>query len=143
MNKVTSIAVGALAALALVAAPSRASAQQDQQTRPGASSSTDSSANSSSTTSSSSVSDTGMAADTTHHRAGHMRHGVSDSAKSNQSKSGVTNTKTRKSTLGKKVFKTRPDEDQPVMSKGDTIRKAADSASIHKSHDSTSGQSPR
>jgi hypothetical protein len=29
------------------------------------------------------------------------------------------------------------------MSKGDTIRKAEDSASMHKSHDSTSGQPPQ
>jgi hypothetical protein len=47
--------------------------------------------------------------------------GTSDSAKSNQSKSGVTNTKTGESTLGPGAKKTRPDQGQPVTSKGDTI----------------------
>jgi hypothetical protein len=46
---------------------------------------------------------------------------------SNQTKSGVTNTKTGKSTLGKGVTKTRPDQGQPVTSKGDTIRSGGDS----------------
>jgi hypothetical protein len=154
MNKVTSIAVGALAALALVAAPSRATAQQDQQTRSGSVSRSDSSAGGA--TSMPSAADTGSTmADTSQH-AGHagMRHhradrsgmradsgtagaGISDSAKANQTKSGVTNTKHRKSTLGKKVFKTRPDQSQPITAKGDTIRKAADSASMRRQHDST------
>jgi hypothetical protein len=44
-----------------------------------------------------------------------------DSAKGNQSKSGVTNTESGKSTLGPGVNQTRPDQDQPVTSKGDTI----------------------
>jgi hypothetical protein len=46
---------------------------------------------------------------------------MSDSAKANQTKSGVTNTKTGKSTLGKGVTKTRPDQGEPVTSKGDTV----------------------
>lgn len=53
--------------------------------------------------------------------------GVSDSAKGNQTKSGVTNTKTGKSTLGKGVTKTRPDQGQPVTSKGDTVSSGPDS----------------
>jgi hypothetical protein len=52
----------------------------------------------------------------------------SDTAKSNQTKSGVTNTKTGKSTLGPGVTKTRPDQGQPVTSKGDTINKGVDSS---------------
>jgi hypothetical protein len=55
--------------------------------------------------------------------------GISDSAKANQTKSGVTNTKTGKSTLGPGVNKTRPDQGQPVTSKGDTIRSGGDSTS--------------
>jgi hypothetical protein len=52
----------------------------------------------------------------------------SDSAKANQTKSGVTNPKTGKSTLGPGVTKTRPDQGQPVTSKGDTLSPGADSA---------------
>jgi hypothetical protein len=54
--------------------------------------------------------------------------GSSDSAKGNQTKSGVTNTKTGKSTLGKGVTRTRPDQGQPVTSKGDTISAGADTS---------------
>jgi hypothetical protein len=50
----------------------------------------------------------------------------SDSAKGNQTKSGVTNTQTGKSTLGKGVTKTRPDQGQPVTSKGDTVSSGPD-----------------
>ena len=50
-----------------------------------------------------------------------------DSAKGNQTKSGVTNTKTGKSTMGKGVTKTRPDQGQPVTSKGDTVSSGPDS----------------
>jgi hypothetical protein len=39
----------------------------------------------------------------------------------NQTKSGVTDTKTGKSTLGPGVTKTSPDQGQPVTAKGDTI----------------------
>jgi hypothetical protein len=53
----------------------------------------------------------------------------SDSAKGNQTKSGVTNTKTGKSTLGKGVITTRPDQGQPVTSKGDTIKGGSDTNS--------------
>ena len=51
----------------------------------------------------------------------------SDSARGNQTKSGVTNTKTGKSTLGPGATKTRPDQGQPVTSKGDTINPGVDS----------------
>jgi len=53
--------------------------------------------------------------------------GTSDSAKGNQTKSGVTNTKTGKSTLGKGVTRIRPDQGQPVTSKGDTVSAGPDS----------------
>ena len=52
----------------------------------------------------------------------------SDSAKGNPSKSGVTYTETGKSTLGPGVTKTRPDQGQPVTSKGDTLSPGADSS---------------
>jgi len=48
---------------------------------------------------------------------------------SNQTKSGVTDTKTGKSTLGKGVTQTRPDQGQPVTSKGDTVSGSPDSTS--------------
>lgn len=51
----------------------------------------------------------------------------SDSAKANQAENGVTNTKTGKSTLGPGVNKTRPDQGQPVTSKGDTVNPGMDS----------------
>jgi hypothetical protein len=50
-----------------------------------------------------------------------------DSAKGNQTKSGVTNTKTGKSTLGKGATRTRPDQGEPVTSKGDTVSSGPDS----------------
>src|SRR5919107_1022560 len=69
----------------------------------------------------------GMSSDTAHADAGmHGTMGASDSAKGNQTKSGVTNTKTGKSTLGKGVTRTRPDQGQPVTSKGDTVSAGAD-----------------
>jgi hypothetical protein len=40
----------------------------------------------------------------------------------------VTNSRTGKSTLGPGVTKTRPDQGQPVTSKGDTINSGVDSA---------------
>jgi hypothetical protein len=55
--------------------------------------------------------------------------GASGSAKSNQTKSGVTNTKTGKSTLGPGATKTSPDQGQPVTAKGDTLQTARDSTS--------------
>jgi hypothetical protein len=45
----------------------------------------------------------------------------------NQTKSGVTDTKTGESTLGEGVNKTSPDQGQPVTSKGDTIQAGGDS----------------
>ena len=53
--------------------------------------------------------------------------GVADSVKPNQSKSGVTDTKTGKSTIPD-VTKTRPDQGQPVTSKGDTLNPGVDSS---------------
>lgn len=52
---------------------------------------------------------------------------ISDSAKANQTKSGVTDT-SGTSTLGPGVTKTRPDQGQPVTSKGDTVNQAVDSS---------------
>jgi hypothetical protein len=49
-------------------------------------------------------------------------------ANSNQTKSGVTDTRTGKSTLGKGVTKTRPDQGQPVTAKGDTLSPADSTA---------------
>jgi hypothetical protein len=71
----------------------------------------------------------GMSSDTAHADAGmHGDVGHSDSAKGNQTKSGVTNTQTGKSTLGKGVTRTRPDQGQPVTSKGDTVSAGADTS---------------
>jgi hypothetical protein len=83
-----------------------------------------------------SASTRGMSSDTAHADAGMHggmtrpssgTSGASDSAKGNQTKSGVTNTKTGKSTLGKGVTRTRPDQGQPVTSKGDTVGSGPDS----------------
>jgi hypothetical protein len=53
---------------------------------------------------------------------------MSDSAKANQTKSGVTDS-SGTSTLGPGATKTRPDQGQPVTSKGDTINPGVDSSS--------------
>jgi hypothetical protein len=53
--------------------------------------------------------------------------GRSDSARGNQSESGVTNTRTGKSTTGAGATRTRPDQGQPVTSKGDTVGQTEDS----------------
>jgi len=66
----------------------------------------------------SSGTDTGMKADT--------GKTASDTGK-NQSQSGVTN-KTGKWTLGPKVTKTRPDQNQPVTSKGDSVSNSGDTS---------------
>jgi hypothetical protein len=66
----------------------------------------------------------GTSADTARNRAAGGT--PSKSAKGNQTKSGVTD-KSGKSTLGPGVTQTRPDQNQPVTSKGDTIRKGNDS----------------
>ena len=50
-----------------------------------------------------------------------------DTGQQNQSQSGVTDT-SGKSTLGKDAQKTRPDQGQPVTSKGDTVNPGVDSA---------------
>jgi hypothetical protein len=52
---------------------------------------------------------------------------VADST-ANQTESGVTDS-SGTSTLGKGVEQTRPDQGQPVMSKGDTVNQSVDSAS--------------
>jgi hypothetical protein len=51
----------------------------------------------------------------------------SDSGAQNQTESGVTDS-SGTSTLGKNIEKTRPDQSQPVTSKGDTINPGVDSA---------------
>jgi len=86
--------------------------------------------------------DTGMRADTGMHRAPADSSGAgmkadsgrtggdrlrADSSTHNQTESGMTDSSGR-STLGKKVEKTRPDQGQPVTSKGDTINPGVDSA---------------
>jgi hypothetical protein len=57
--------------------------------------------------------------------------GVPDSLKPNQSKSGVTDTRTGESTIPE-VTKTRPDQGEPVTSKGDTLNPAVDSSAINR-----------
>jgi hypothetical protein len=52
--------------------------------------------------------------------------GMSDSAKANQTKSGVVDS-TGKSTLGPGATQTRPDQGQPVTAKGDTLNPSLDS----------------
>lgn len=50
----------------------------------------------------------------------------------NQTESGVTDS-TGQSTLGTEVEKTRPDQGQPVTSKGDTLNPAVDSSTTDSS----------
>ncbi len=52
---------------------------------------------------------------------------VSDSTAPNQTESGVVDS-TGQSTLGPDVEQTRPDEGQPVTSKGDTLSTGSDSS---------------
>ena len=54
-----------------------------------------------------------------------------------QTQSGVTDT-SGQSTLGKDVQKTRPDQGQPVTSKGDTINPGVDSGSVRQGADTSS-----
>ena len=54
-------------------------------------------------------------------------HGIADST-ANQTESGVTDS-SGTSTLGKGVEQTRPDQGQPVTSKGDTVNPGIDSSS--------------
>jgi hypothetical protein len=56
-----------------------------------------------------------------------------------QTQSGVTDSSGR-STIGKDVEKTRPDQGQPVTSKGDTINPGIDSASVRQGVDTSSMQ---
>jgi hypothetical protein len=60
----------------------------------------------------------------------------SDTTK-DQTQSGVTDSSGR-STLGKDVEKTRPDQGQPVTAKGDTINPGVDSASVRQGVDTSS-----
>jgi hypothetical protein len=62
--------------------------------------------------------------------------GVPDSLKPNQSKSGVTDTRTGESTIPN-VTQTRPDQGEPVTSKGDTLNEAIDSSAIYRDPTST------
>ena len=62
-----------------------------------------------------------------HHGGMKARTTASAKANSNQTKSGVTNTKTGESTMGQGVTKTSPDAGAPVTAKGDTL-KGGDSA---------------
>ncbi len=52
---------------------------------------------------------------------------ISDSAQANQTESGMTDS-SGQSTLGPEAEKTRPDQGQPVTSKGDTLNPAVDSS---------------
>jgi hypothetical protein len=49
----------------------------------------------------------------------------------NQTESGVTDS-SGQSTLGKGVQRTRPDQGQPVTSKGDTINQSMDSSTTQR-----------
>jgi hypothetical protein len=53
--------------------------------------------------------------------------GITDSARTNQTESGMTDSSGR-STLGTGAEKTRPDQGQPVTSKGDTVNPGVDSS---------------
>ena len=69
--------------------------------------------------------DTGMSPGTSADTGAATGTGARDSAKANQTKSGVTNTETGKSTLGPGATQTRPDQNQPVTSKGDVVDSSA------------------
>lgn len=56
-----------------------------------------------------------------------MAAGITDSAKSKQTEPGLTDSSGR-STLGPGAEKTRPDQGQPVTSKGDTVNRGVDSS---------------
>jgi hypothetical protein len=68
----------------------------------------------------SSDTEVGAARDTTTER-------LSDSAQANQTESGMTDS-SGQSTLGPEAEKTRPDQGQPVTSKGDTVNAGVDSS---------------
>ena len=52
---------------------------------------------------------------------------IADSAKANQTESGMVDS-SGQSTLGPDADKTRPDQGQPVTSKGDTVNSGVDSS---------------
>lgn len=52
---------------------------------------------------------------------------IADSAATNQTESGMTDS-SGQSTLGSEAEKTRPDQGQPVTSKGDTLNPGIDSS---------------
>jgi hypothetical protein len=52
---------------------------------------------------------------------------ITDSARANQTESGMTDS-SGQSTLGPEAEKTRPDQGQPVTSKGDTVNSSVDSS---------------
>jgi hypothetical protein len=54
---------------------------------------------------------------------------ISDSARANQTESGVTDS-SGQSTLGSGVEQTSPDQGQPVTAKGDTVSTGVDSSTI-------------
>ena len=89
-------------------------------------------------------SDTGMSSGGMNDTAGMSNRGGAsgtDSAKANQTKSGVTNTETGKSTPGKGVTQTRPDQNQPVTFKGDTVSPSGQPGTT--SCDTSTSPSPR
>ena len=69
--------------------------------------------------------DTGMPAGTSADTGAATGTTSRDSGKANQTKSGVTNTETGKSTLGPGATQTRPDQNQPVTSKGNVVDSSA------------------
>jgi hypothetical protein len=76
--------------------------------------------------------DVGAARDTT-------AAGISDSAKANQSKQGVTDTKTGEGTVPN-ATQTRPDQGEPVTSKGDTLNPALDSSVTNQAADTSTAR---
>jgi hypothetical protein len=64
-----------------------------------------------------------------HHGGRVTRTASSGKANANQTKSGVTDTKTGQSTLGKGVTKTSPDQGPPVTAKGDTLKRGDSTSS--------------
>ena len=72
----------------------------------------------------SSDTDVGAARDTSAER-------ITDSAAVNQTESGMTDS-TGQSTLGPEAEKTRPDQGQPVTSKGDTVSSGPDSTGANR-----------
>jgi len=127
-----------LAAMALVVLPSVAMAQSTDSTRQrqgqGASQDT--------TMSSQQGGDVVSDSTQSKHKAeGYNQGNPSDTSK-NQDQSGVTNSKTGKSTLGKKVSKTSPTQGAAVTSKGDTLKQGGDSLKAKRDTTGSSSSSP-